>query len=493
VNESDVTVFTWPALTVFALLTVIFIAARLWHLSSYTFWADEIFSVTTAREDWGPLFQKVVSDLVHPPLFYMLLKIWMLIGGESAIWLHLLPTLAAIASIVPFFLLSRELNLRPAELNLTFLLMAVNGYLIYYSFDLRMYSLLLLLTLFSLWLFARFFNSEGSAGKTLPALFAVNLLLVYTHYYGWVLVGIEFIFLFFWGRQKLRSFSIIVAALILSFSPWFYLVAREASRYGGVRNLSWMPQPGATAVGDYFGGLHGSFQFAGQNLLGLLLFGVPIVLWAWRVMASKDAEGVKRRATFWWLVLLSFLPVVLSFSLSQRGNQSVWNSRYLIIAAVPYMLLIAISVFRLPPKWVRTAALLLVTGWAILGGFQNQSFADRQTWEPMGPLVKKMVQTEPSQGRVGVYVFDRRPSRAIRLYLRLHNATRFQLRPVDDVEAIRTDHFWVATQESRDTKFGSLQGRLEAQGYQVGEGLEANISAEHKVVLLPVWRKQPQR
>jgi hypothetical protein len=63
-----------------------------------------------------------------------------------------------------------------------------NGYLIKYAQEVRMYGLLLLLTLTSLWLFARLLNREGQAGLLLLALFFVNLPLVYTHYYGVVLV-----------------------------------------------------------------------------------------------------------------------------------------------------------------------------------------------------------------------------------------------------------------------------------------------------------------
>ena len=91
----------------------------------------------------------------------MLLKVWIGIGGESEGWLRLFPILTTVATICPFVLLCRELKLKASEVNLAFMLIAVNGYLIYFAQELRMYSLLLLLTLSSLWLFAKFLNASG--------------------------------------------------------------------------------------------------------------------------------------------------------------------------------------------------------------------------------------------------------------------------------------------------------------------------------------------
>src|SRR5687768_6023869 len=128
----------------FALICALFIGARLWRLTSSCLWVDEIFSVHAARHTWSDLFYFVAADIIHPPLFYVLLKLWITFGGESVRWLRILPALIGIASIIPFTLLCRELKLKPAEVNLALLLLAVNGYLIKYAQEVRMYSLLFL-------------------------------------------------------------------------------------------------------------------------------------------------------------------------------------------------------------------------------------------------------------------------------------------------------------------------------------------------------------
>src|SRR3954466_6188867 len=116
-----------------SLVIVLFIAARLWHLTSSCLWFDEIFSVHAAEHPWGSILQFAAADLVHPPLFYLLLKIWIGIGGESLIWLRLLPVTISIAAVVPALLMARELHLSPSETALALVLLAVNGYLIKYA------------------------------------------------------------------------------------------------------------------------------------------------------------------------------------------------------------------------------------------------------------------------------------------------------------------------------------------------------------------------
>src|SRR5262245_46221237 len=94
----------------FFVLILIFAAARLWGLADYCLDCDEIWSLTFAREGWAGLFTAVAGDVSHPPLFYLLLKGWIAVGGESLVWLRLFPVLTAVACIVPLVLFCRGLR-----------------------------------------------------------------------------------------------------------------------------------------------------------------------------------------------------------------------------------------------------------------------------------------------------------------------------------------------------------------------------------------------
>jgi uncharacterized membrane protein len=397
-------VWSRASLAAFASVAGLLVAVRLWRLTASCLWFDEIFSVHAARHDWAGMLRFVSADLIHPPLFYALLKIWMAIGGESLLWLRLFPALTAAACVVPFSLLCRELRLPPPQTILALLLMATSGYLIKYAQEVRMYGLLLFFTLASLWLFVRFFNRGAAPGKRLLlALTIVNLSLVYTHYYGWLLVFAECAFLLLCVRTALRrSFFISVASVALCFAPWVYLLARAAAAGGAglQQNLGWMARPGAADVLQFVVLLNEPFYFRQSSAellyarwsapLGLLLFGLPVLLLLWRELrrgravekrtdgsdssTGADSEGSGARSLsgracgLLWLFLFAILPAGLAFFLSLLLPQSIWGTRHLIIVAPAYFILAAVAIRRLRPVWLRTAVLVVFGCWLFVAG-----------------------------------------------------------------------------------------------------------------------------
>src|SRR5437879_6284282 len=91
-------------------LCIVFVVLRLCHLTDSCLWFDEIFSIHAAEHSWNSILSFVAQDLIHPPLFYLLLKIWITAGGESLFWLRLFPVIFSVAALIPFVLLCRELK-----------------------------------------------------------------------------------------------------------------------------------------------------------------------------------------------------------------------------------------------------------------------------------------------------------------------------------------------------------------------------------------------
>ena len=61
------------------------------------------------------------------------------------------------------------------------------------------------LTVTSLWMCARFYEAATASARDVWALSFVNLLLVYTQYYGWLVVVGELLILLVWERSKLAG------------------------------------------------------------------------------------------------------------------------------------------------------------------------------------------------------------------------------------------------------------------------------------------------
>lgn len=343
---------------VIATLCILYVALRLWRLDDSCLWFDEIFSVHAAEHDWGSLFSFVAKDLIHPPLFYLVLKVWISVGGDSVFWLRLLPVLISCAALVPLINVCRELKLESSATVIALVSIAVNGALIKYAQEVRMYSLLFLLSTLSFWLFSRFYFR----GKNIWLLTIVNILLVYTHYFGWFVVAAEVVTIFLFQRVKIRHVLIMAGIALLTFAPWAIAVARAASAGADVtENIGWMSRPGLRGFVDFLFDLAEPFYFQQSSaepssilyitLPLLVLIGIAKVLFFINFKEHTERNG------FYLLYLFAAVPVALTFAISWIAPISIWGSRHLIIVFVPIALMIAMFIASLNRTWLRVGLL----------------------------------------------------------------------------------------------------------------------------------------
>jgi uncharacterized membrane protein len=524
---ADSFAFSRAALVALFFILLLYVAARLWRLDATCLWFDELFSVHAARHSWGEMLRFVAADLIHPPLFYALLKIWIAIGGESLAWLRLFPALTAITAIAPFLLLARELRLRAPETNVALLLLAANGYLIKYAQEVRMYSLLLLLALTSLWLFAKLLRAETSAkGALLCALFAVNLPLIYTHYYGWLVVVAEAIFLALRARGKLASFLLMVAALAACFAPWVYVCLAAAGEAGGglAQNIGWQARPRAGEVWQLFALFQQPFYFRQSSAeppyvrwgapLGFALMAAPALLLLLRAWKKKRASEDKReredeqREAPRLLFFFALAPVAFAFILSYALPQSIWGARHLIIAAAPYLLLAALALTRLRPVWLRVAAFVILGGWlafaALANGLRREEALIWCAWEGLAAQAR---QAEVSETPVNLYAFEDLVAyhlwhaldagRDARFHVMVVKRVpglkedpayflprRFDGVTVTDASAITADRLWLAFRDASLSEERPPLNLLRARGYHIERIFETGAQGQRAFLVL---------
>ena len=502
-----------PSATIaYILILSLFIGARLWHLTSSCLWFDEIFGIHAARYSWSQLIKFVAADIIHPPLFYVLLKVWIAIGGESLLWLRLLPALTGIAVVGPFYLLCRELGLKATEIKLALLLLAVNGYLIKYAQEVRMYSLLLFLSVCSFWLFIRFFKARANRGSQLVFQFLVNLLLVYTHYYGWLVVAAEAVMLLLWQRNKLRGFFIAVGILLLAFSPWVYAVVSFSSSGDLRQNIGWIARPCLSDIAEFLILLGEPFYFRqssieplyyrGSALIGVPLLGVPILVLLWQTIRQKRRDEGHVAGPVEWLLVFLIVPLALAFLLSWILPHSVWGTRHLIILAVPYSLLAAIALNRLNPFWVKTTVIIVLTCWLFLAG--TLFLLKRETtfiWCAWEQLAIRVAQQPLSNEPVKIYAFEDLVAYHLWFALEGQESRQFQIGVIKQVPGLQEDpayflprgfadittldlsqfnekESWIAFRDfSWDQKRPPLKTFAE-QGYKVGTVLEISAGGQ---------------
>ena len=514
--------FSLSSLVIFIAVTVLYIAARLWHLNANCLWFDEIFSVHAARHSWRGMFGFVAADVVHPPLFYVLLKIWVAIGGESLVWLRLFPFLISIAAIVPLVLLCRALQLKPAEINLALLLLAVNGYLIKYAQEVRMYSLLFFLTLCSLWLFVRFVQASARPGRLLMALSAVNLALVFTHYYGWMVLASELAFVFIWRRVRIKLFLISLVALVLCFSPWAYAAISVSRGQALAQNIGWAARPHLAEIAQFFTLLNEPFYYRQIStelyspwvgLVSLALFGLPLLALPWRRWKQRREQSVTLDETFYLLASFTLLPLLLAFIFSWMLPQSIWGARHLIIVAGPYALLAAVALNRLRPIEAKFTLLILIGGWFLFAGVatlvQPKPVYVWCAWEQLGQQMKQRPHTDNEVTRI--YAFEDLVAYHLWFALDANPRSAFHVGVIKDVPGIEEDkafflprafndvsvrkdfppdenHIWIAFRDTTRDEARPPFRTAANSGYQVKSVFETDAGGE-KTFLVELLRK----
>ncbi len=502
---------TWAV--IFVLICVVHVLLRLWNLTDSCLWFDEIFSIHAAEHDWSNLVWFVAQDLIHPPLFYVLLKIWIFIGGESLFWLRFFPVFFSIAAIVPFVLLCRQLKLSFPTIALTLTFFAVNGSLIKYAQEVRMYSFLLCLGLVSLWLFVRFLDS----GKGFLLLTIVNVLLVYSHYFGWLVIASEVLAVVILARNRLKQIFIMLFITFLSFAPWIYAVWRASqinSNFG--QNIGWMTKPNVLSVLQFVFDLFEPIYFQNSNRDAPAIIFITLPILAFGIIAfgfffaNWKNESASEKRNFFLLLIFALTPVFLAFAASWILPYSVWGTRHLIIAFAPFVILNAIAFSKIEFRQLRTACLSLIF---LLVGAAFLLQATRQTpkyiWCAWENLASHLSQTNGNSSEpTKIYVFEDlvayhfwfawRDSDKKFQVVKLNNIENliedkayFLPRGFDEVQTANQfegERFFIAFRDKNWNESAPPLENLKSQGYQIGEsqGFEAQGL---KAFLVEVWKE----
>lgn len=123
-------------------LTLLAVAVRFAGLTTSPLWTDEAFSLWMARHSWGGIWDWTWRLDAHPPLYYLLLHLWLVLGDRVVV-LRALSAAAGAATIPVAYLLGRAIG--GARLGLlTALLLALSPFNVWYGQEARMYPFLML-------------------------------------------------------------------------------------------------------------------------------------------------------------------------------------------------------------------------------------------------------------------------------------------------------------------------------------------------------------
>lgn len=113
---------------------------RFYHNTDISLWHDEAFSALLIRYGWGEMFYRIGLD-VHPPAYYVLLRLWSYGFGSGLLALRGFSVLFGVGTIWATWLLARAVLKNHTWALWAALLVAVNPFQVQYVTEARMYTM----------------------------------------------------------------------------------------------------------------------------------------------------------------------------------------------------------------------------------------------------------------------------------------------------------------------------------------------------------------
>ena len=375
------------------LLFLVLIAATALELSILTkisLWHDEAFSALLTRYDFKEMIYRAGLD-VHPPLYYILLKGWAGLVGDSLFSLRLFSVIFGILAVIAFFLFIKGVFGNNKFALFSSVLLALNSFFIQFIMEARMFTLGIFLVILS-----SFFLVKAIKHKNWPwwLLYALSASAgIYTHYYVFFSILAQGLFLLYWIQQesgfkffnwlKNRNFQAGIGAyllIIISFFPW---LKTFLSQMGQVQESYWIPAMNIGSVPATFLKLTTGGGIDSSRFWYVLAIFMILILAAF-IYALKKFESPNK----WLVLLLIAVPFLGAIAFSLKI--SIYLDRYFIFTLPFYLILMAGAIWTIKNNKLKNILLVV----AILGSLI--SFPIR--WQRLG------VEKKPGMAAVADYL-----------------------------------------------------------------------------------------
>ncbi len=208
----------WYYLTLAGLTLAAFVL-RLNHLTFESFWLDEADSVRIASAPIAELISRLTQVGENGPLYHLILRPWMSLTGTGEFAVRFLSLLAGVLTVPVFGALGTRLGTRRLGL-ITATLGLISSFLVYYSQEAKMYSIVVLLSALSGYLLVRAFDENRK--RLWLAFLAITSLAMYTHVFAALLIPASFVFAILRPRANRRAwkgFTLAFLGLTLPYLP----------------------------------------------------------------------------------------------------------------------------------------------------------------------------------------------------------------------------------------------------------------------------------
>ena len=369
---------------------------RFYALGGESFWFDEKMSLYFSQNDPVSILNPPSYETHIPPLYYMLLHFWMGLFGISEFAVRSLSAVFGSLSIFALYKLGKYLfNVKIAIYSS--LICAISILQIYFSQEARMYSLLTLTTLLSVFFFLKSLNENRL--RFWASYIIVSILMLYTHLYGIFILILQFFYLLFYYRGKIgyvKNCLVSFFLIGLGFFPWLIkLFGVTPYILEGYSAIAWIPEPSIISI------LGTILLFCNSSVVCVVIFGSSI-------RSIFQFEGLKKyftkpsfsgslkriKAHFLdsskfgvnFCILWLGIPIILSLLISFIF-QPIYLPKYLILVSPAFYLLVSKGLAKTKLKMRYLLILFLVIDSAIISYSYYTNF-NKEQWREAATYVQ---------------------------------------------------------------------------------------------------------
>lgn len=344
----------WHVLVALSILVLVSLWLRTRDLRMY-YWVDEGLSVGIASHHFTQIPSLLGQD-GSPPLYYLLLHIWMSVRGRGEVATHELSLIFALLCIPAAYWAGSSLFDRRAGLICAFLA-AGAPYLTTYAQETRMYALLALLSLIASGSFVHAFVRRDR--RYLPAFVVSMAASLYTH--NWALflalmAAVAFLLCIREAAPELRrglwrDGLIALAGVAILYAPWLPTLVYQARHTGAPWDLP-------PVIWSLSQGLYSLVGGRGAAMVLLLAGGSG--LWALTRPGPSQERLLLAAKT---LLILGLGTLLLAWAYSKLTP--AWADRYLAVIVGPVLLLFGLGLSRASRGLGIVALVLLASFWIL--------------------------------------------------------------------------------------------------------------------------------
>lgn len=208
------------------LILFLIIILNLYENKTFLPWGDEIFALMCANPAFG--LASIFNDPGVPPLYYLVLKIYILAFSSKILAIRLLSLgliLGGFGVLYKFILK----NFNKTSANIALALLLLNIPLMYHAKQIRCYCLFIFLFILLFYFFFKILK-KNSSKKDNAIYLILSILIINTHYFGVLVVIGNLIFSLYLSilkkqYKKIKSLILLNLVSLLSFLPFFIITA----------------------------------------------------------------------------------------------------------------------------------------------------------------------------------------------------------------------------------------------------------------------------